>query len=157
MPLYGRCRRARGRPAKDFRPWDRCQGLPNDACVRRILIEHTDGAARDVMARALTEAGYAVETCRGPAKGNCPLVNGGDCPMAQSADVIVCGLHLANAENRAVLHAHEVRSPGTPVIVEASAWQAKEYATAVRSAHVVEHPLSRESLVDAVRHACTEA
>ena len=108
------------------------------------------------MARALTEAGFVVETCRGPAKGTCPLVNGGDCAMAQSADVIVCGLHFANAESRAVLHAHEVRLPGTPVIVEASAWQAQEYSAAVRNAHVIEHPLSREKLVQAVRDACTE-
>jgi DNA-binding NtrC family response regulator len=127
--------------------------------MRRVLIEQADGAAREVMARTLQEAGFHVDTCDGPdaaAKRPCPLVEGGECDLAHDADVIVCGLHVGNRESRAVLHAHEVRLPGTPVVVEASRWQAAAYPDAVRGARILEHPVNRETLVQTVRDALTE-
>jgi DNA-binding NtrC family response regulator len=127
--------------------------------MRRVLIEQPDGAAREVMARTLEDAGYRVDTCAGPSAfrdRHCPLVEGGDCEMAHEADVIVCALHLANADSRAVLHAHEVRNPGTSVVVEASSWQAETYAEAVGDHRVLGHPVSRDKLVQAVRDALTE-
>ncbi len=127
--------------------------------MRRVLVEQSDGAAREVMARTLEAAGFHVETCAGPSafRGrHCPLVGGGDCDMAHSADVIVCGLHLGSTDAREVLHAHSVRNPGTPVIVEASRWQAESYAEDLGEHRVLEHPTTRERLVEAVQQALTE-
>lgn len=48
-----------------------------------------DGDRLDGVTRALEAAGFAVSTCDGPARGTCPVVQGGPCPVRCRAAAVV--------------------------------------------------------------------
>lgn len=82
----------------------------------RVLIEHPDPAAQDVLARGLTSRGYEVLTCGGPrAAGrtevSCPLLRQEACEAATDADVIVSGLTLRSIPERMIVR-RLARTPG---------------------------------------------
>ena len=72
---------------------------PERSGCRRVLIENPDAADLWAHAGILGDAGYDVVTCLGPsapgtvpANGTatfCPLVEHGDCPLVEGADVVV--------------------------------------------------------------------
>jgi hypothetical protein len=70
--------------------------------------------------RAADAAGLATAMCAGPrARGEhgCPVLEGGRCPLADGADVIVVLLDPDDERSEALVRAHREQSPGTPVLV----------------------------------------
>lgn len=91
----------------------------------RILVEHPDPVAQDVLATGLRQRGYAVVTCGGPrADGmtevTCPLLEGERCPGVDGADAIVSALPLSSGPERAIVR-RIAEDPGTgPILLETS-------------------------------------
>lgn len=144
----------------DLRPFRPTRsGGCNGPVQHHVLVEHADGATREVMAAALRRAGFEVSVCAGPASfrgGRCSLVVDGTCHVVEHPDVVVCGLNLDAAETRAVLAAHRAQEVGPALIVEATATKAAAHADAVDDARRLPFPCSRETLVEAVREAVGE-
>jgi hypothetical protein len=70
--------------------------------------------------RAAAAAGLATAMCAGPAvRGHhgCPVLDGGRCPLADDADVIIVLLDPDDERSARLVQAHRDRSPGTPVLV----------------------------------------
>ena len=70
--------------------------------------------------RAADAAGLATAMCAGPAQRGehgCPVLEGGSCPLADEADVIMVLLDPDDERSAARGRAHRERSPGTPVLV----------------------------------------
>ena len=86
----------------------------------RVLVENPSPALRVAGFSAYQEAGLDVALCSGPEGGGdpCPLVEGGECPLAEAADVIVFALDRGAPTGTAVLEAIRARYPDTPVAVE---------------------------------------
>lgn len=94
----------------------------------RVLVEHPDPAAQDVLARDLRRRGYEALTCGGPraagdARARCPLLLGERCPAVDGADVVVSGLPLSGSVERRIVQ--RLPGEGRQVIVEASRQQAE--------------------------------
>ena len=70
--------------------------------------------------RAADRAGLATAMCAGP-KGRgahgCPVLEGGNCPLADGADAIIVLLDPDDEQSNQLVRAHRERSPGTPVLV----------------------------------------
>lgn len=91
----------------------------SDGNVPRVLIEDDSSAWRWRVAGAVADAGCEVGWCEGPdhSQGRgCPLIEGGTCPLAEGADVIVFGLWSGSRECRALLH--ELVGLGKVVLAE---------------------------------------
>jgi DNA-binding response OmpR family regulator len=117
----------------------------------RVLVEHPDEASGLALASNLRQAGYAVAVCPGPEHSErCPLAGPGDCAVAHGADVIVSSLGLERPEARGVLAALRTRCADTPLIVEVTAGQQREYEGLLEGCDVVLSPVSPEQLVAAV-------
>lgn len=130
--------------------------LQLDLVQHHVLVEHADGATREVMAAALRRAGFEVSVCAGPASfrgGRCSLVVDGACHVVEHPDAVVCGLDLDAGETRAVLAAHRKQSVGDAVIVEATATKAAAHADAIEGLRRLPFPCSWDTLVEAVREA----
>jgi hypothetical protein len=70
--------------------------------------------------RLAEQAGLATAMCAGPsARGEygCPVLEGGHCPLADGADVIVMLLDPHDEQSEQLVRAHHAQSPGTPVLV----------------------------------------
>jgi hypothetical protein len=70
--------------------------------------------------RAADAAGLATVMCAGPAARGahgCPVLDGGNCPLADDADAIIVLLDPDDERSAALVRAHRERSPGTPVLV----------------------------------------
>jgi hypothetical protein len=84
----------------------------------RVLVEDASDLAAVSDHSMLREAGFEVAVCSGPdGSAGCPLVEGGRCELAESADVVLFGLDVDDVAGRAVLHAHLRRRPELPVVV----------------------------------------
>ena len=86
----------------------------------RVLIENPSPALRVAGFTAYQDAGLDVALCTGPEGPGerCPLAEGGSCPLADAADVIVYALDRGRPATAAVLDAIRARYPDTPVAVE---------------------------------------
>jgi hypothetical protein len=103
----------------------------------------------------LRGAGFAVAVCPGPAAGNaggprCPLVEHGECPLVEGADVVLWGLGLEAEESRRELRTLRARRPRLPVVVRASAAQAARWPQLLVGMRLVEPSAPAEELVEAV-------
>ncbi len=70
--------------------------------------------------RAAEEAGLATAMCAGPggrSAHGCPVLEGGRCPLADGADVIIVLLDPNDERSAQLVRAHREQSPGTPVLV----------------------------------------
>ena len=84
----------------------------------RALVEHTDPYAGIATALALRDAGFAVATCPGPGPAiPCPILAGGECALAERADVIVSSLD-ASPDGGAVAWCLRQRLPRTPLLTD---------------------------------------
>jgi hypothetical protein len=84
----------------------------------RVLIEDPSGVAAVSDHSLFREAGFEVAVCSGPDRSTaCPLVTGGRCELAESADVVLFGLDVDDPAGRDVLHAHLRRHAEKPVVV----------------------------------------
>ena len=117
------------------------------------------GAAVVGMLRA---EGYQAAACGGPASlptGQCPLVEGRSCPLVEQADVVVHALGLRDPEGRAVFEAERRSSLDRPNVVVTGLpglggeLGAHQFGAHQGSAVVVNGPLTRESLLEAVESA----
>ncbi len=63
-------------------------GRSGDQMTRALLVHH-DAATTLRRSYALREAGYEVETCLGPPRVACPVLEGRPCGKAERADVLV--------------------------------------------------------------------
>jgi len=137
----------------ETRRWpDRAAGRP------RVVVEYEDDAVAYSIKKVLEAEGYDAAVCPGPRDlpaGHCPLAAGHECELATGADVVVNGLDLALGANRAVLHALHERVPGLPVVVEVPLQRREHHADALEGASELRFPMTRETLVRAVRDALT--
>ncbi len=142
---------ARGYATVDHPDWNtvrvvigtsgRVPSFPGPHDRPRVLVE-VPGGRWHAEAEA-TAAGYQVVSCPGPRPGpggHCPLLEGGRCPLADQADVIVVSLAV-DGPGEAILRRHRARNPDTPVCV-ASFRQADLEAAEGKADAVV--PLSRD-------------
>jgi len=57
--------------------------------MTRALVVHHDIDLADQEVESLRRLGYEVEQCSGPTGNSCPILNGGTCDLAATADVLV--------------------------------------------------------------------
>ena len=90
---------------------------PRGEARRRVLVA-TSGS-RWVGERAAEDAGLATVMCPGPARrrrSGCPVLEGGRCPLADGADVIVVMLDPDDDDTVALIEKHRAMLPGTPIL-----------------------------------------
>lgn len=140
---------------------DNQRGWPERTDWRaRVLIENADSGEAWVMQKLLTDAAYDVQTCGGPdclKRHRCPLVTEEKCSLVEGADVVVHGLNLERPDQAAVLQAIRDRHPDTPVVVEVPTPIREKHANLLDGFTIVPMPATRETLIDAVRHALSGA
>jgi hypothetical protein len=119
----------------------------------RVLIEHQNPRVLTRHAKALSDAGFHVETCPGPSAFEdraCPLVEGRGCGPAERADVILNGLPLGDIE---VFIAQRRNLPGTPTQLTLSEGERARVPVLHRVADVIPRGLDPGELVGVVRRA----
>jgi hypothetical protein len=95
--------------------WRRDVGVGGGDGRVRVLVESADPTLRIAEFRRYRDAGLDVTLCGGPVGDErCPLVDGGECPSADSADVVLFGLDAGGD----VLAAHRAQHPSLPVVAE---------------------------------------
>jgi hypothetical protein len=70
--------------------------------------------------RLADSAGLATAMCSGPAgrmRSGCPVLEGGRCPLADTADAIVVLLDPDDERTQQLIDSHRRNHPGTPVLV----------------------------------------
>ena len=84
----------------------------------RVLIEDPHPSLQVAEFRWFEDAGFDVAVCSGPGEGDsCPLEAGGECRLAELADVVLMGPGMA--PHRATVAAElQRRRPGLPVVVQ---------------------------------------
>jgi hypothetical protein len=73
--------------------------------------------------------------------------------LVDGADVVVHGLDLADADNRAVLGAIRRLRPERRVVVEATASGSRDHHEVLEGCAVLPFPMRTGTLVDAIEHA----
>ncbi len=119
----------------------------------RVLIEHPDPAAQDVLARGLQQHGYEVLTCGGPrAAGrtevSCPLLRQEACGAVEGADVIVSGLSPHTSTERLIIRRLSQGHGTGQLVLEATPDEAAGLLDAPTDGHVT--PLTVAGVVDAL-------
>jgi hypothetical protein len=84
----------------------------------RVLVEDPHPALQVAEFRSFEDAGFDVAVCSGPGESNpCPLEEGGECRLAELADVVVMGPGMA--PHRAAVAAEMLRRrPDVPIVVQ---------------------------------------
>lgn len=119
----------------------------------RVLIEAPDGPDGTTIWQVLTDNGYEVSWCPGPAgppETWCPLMSGRRCDLVESADVIVSCLGLGQCTCREVLAKLHSLHPEARVIVEASPSASRKWSSLLEGYQVLGSPISARSLLEAV-------
>jgi hypothetical protein len=84
----------------------------------RLLIEDSHPALQVAEFRRFEDAGFDVALCTGPDEGSpCPLEHGGECRLAELADVVVMGPGMAPHQTGVAAAIHR-RRPDVPVVVQ---------------------------------------
>lgn len=74
--------------------------------MTRLLVVHPNPLVVWDRAAALEHAGYAVETCPGPASTECPVLTDQACPLLDHADALVYDANLGSPQDMRYLVAH---------------------------------------------------
>ena len=119
----------------------------------RVLIEHPDPAAQDVLARGLRQHGYEVLTCGGPrAAGrtevSCPLLRQEACGAIDGADVVISGLSPHTSTERLIMRRTSQGPEGPRVVLEATPRETAALLDAPADGHVT--PLTVPGVVNAL-------
>lgn len=131
-------------------------GPLSDRSSARVLVEAEDKAAAFARLRILETAGYQVAWCPGPESHlfrQCPLARSRQCPLVDSADVVVTCLEIGRPSTRQILTAMGRAHPELPVVVETTAETAEQWAQVVGRHRVVVAPATSRHLVAAVSEA----
>jgi hypothetical protein len=85
----------------------------------RLLVEDPDPALHVAEFRRFHDAGFDVALCGGPGDDSdrCPLVHGGECRLAEEADVVLIGPGMASCRDDVAAAHHRLR-PDLPVVVQ---------------------------------------
>ncbi len=119
----------------------------------RVLVENSDRRAGEAQVAALSQAGFDVTYCAGPASlpgGMCPAVDGTGCSLLDDADIVVHDLELSDPSSREVLHQLRRSYPEVDVVVEAPRDVAATYARELSGCRVFA-PHDMDRLVEVVR------
>lgn len=123
----------------------------------RVLIEDASEEPGSPVIEGLRRAGFAVAVCPGPrgdaGDARCPLVEHGECPLVEGADIVLWGLDLDRAESRTELEALRSRHPSLPVVVRAAADEAARWSKAVEGSPLVARSAGPDEVVEAVAEA----
>jgi len=74
--------------------------------MTRLLVVHPNPLVVWDRAAALEHAGYAVETCPGPAHADCPIVEDQSCPLVDRADALIYDTSLGSDPDMQFLVRH---------------------------------------------------
>lgn len=87
--------------------------------TERVLIVHRSEGVTVAEADGLSQLGYEVETCMGPAYHACPVLRGDPCPAVELADVMVYDAWATNEadSSRRLIEGLRDLYPETPVVV----------------------------------------
>jgi len=91
---------------------------PPHAVGRKLLVATPGG--RWSGEHAADRAGCVTAVCSGPGRrqrGGCPVLAGGHCPLADSADALVILLDPADGDTERLVALHRERRPGLPIFV----------------------------------------
>jgi hypothetical protein len=143
-----------GRQWVDPPSWPPRQGRP------RVLIEARDDAWRGATVRVLGDRGYEVIGCAGPRPDldeACPAIDGGRCPGAAHADVVICDFDPGDdrTRNLPTVVAHELRE-GASVIVLVDPADGARHRDALEGCRLLHRPVGQEDLLAAVGTAVDE-
>jgi hypothetical protein len=85
----------------------------------RLLVEDPSPALHVAEFRRFQDAGFDVALCAGPGAeaDDCPLVHGGECHLADLADIVLMGPGMAGSRAE-VAAAHHRHRPELPVVVQ---------------------------------------
>jgi AmiR/NasT family two-component response regulator len=126
----------------------------------RVLVEARDDGWRRTTVTVLEQRGYEVIGCVGPRSESdepCPAVEGGRCPGAAHADVVICDFDAADHHTRSLptAVAHELRE-GASVIVLVGPADAHLHRDVLEGCRVLHRPVGQEDLLGAVATAVDE-
>lgn len=132
------------------------QEWPDRQGEARVLVENSDGAQEWALQGILGAAGYDVAVCPGPSRARrvrCPLVEDGQCALAEGADVVLNSLSLSQQTSRDVIRSLRAQLPETPVVVEVTTSGAQLHADTLDGCLVERLPMTRERVPDAISEA----
>ena len=121
---------------------------------RRVLVECSDAERRAGVVAVLEGRNHTVIDCTGPKPDDgrpCPAVEGGRCPGAAHADVVVCDFDERDPSSLAVpgAVAHELRA-GASVIVVVSEQVAGRHEDALAGCRLLYRPVTTDEIAAAV-------
>jgi hypothetical protein len=123
----------------------------------RVLVEAGDETWRRSTADDLEGCGYEVIGCAGPEPDHrelCPAVDGGRCPGAAHADVVICRFDSSDEHTRGLpaAVAHELRD-GASVLLLVDPTDTDRHKGALEGCRVLHRPVAREVLLAEVATA----
>ncbi|HUY23356.1 MAG TPA: hypothetical protein VMV22_13550 [Acidimicrobiales bacterium] len=118
-------------------------------------------AAVFACARVLADSGYEVSWCPGPAgppERRCPLLEFGQCEVAERADVVVSSLDLRHDCSRRVVAAFRHHHPETPMVIRTTEEALAQWSPVFEGRWGgVRMPATQHSLLDSVAAATTQS
>jgi hypothetical protein len=98
------------------------------------------GADEPVDHEFLEQLGHRVMVCPGPGSGECPILRGEGCELAENAHGIVFELDLDSDQHRAILNRYkESLRHDVPIRVVVKPGQADKYPEVVKGLKILDH------------------
>lgn len=115
-----------------------------------MLVEHSEPAMREVLARRLQEHGYRVVTCAGPGGTDpavvCPMLRDAVCPAVDGADAVVFALDPGRPTTARIVDGITSARPALPVLNDPAL-----HLMAPRAGDAASHRFYRTTIAPLVR------
>jgi hypothetical protein len=124
-----------------------------------VVVESEDPTVAWAYGHMLSDEGFDVVTCRGPAgrAGSCPALEGRRCPWTAEADVIVFAFDALHPRRRPILEAHRCRPQGAQSIcLDAGPLDREALGELAEGTQALDARSTRTEIVAAVRRALGE-